>query len=608
LRFIQEKKMTTLSSGLLMAVLLVPGVWAEPLKIVNFDYEGGLTNWVTSGPGQIFGAGEVDGRSVAWMKVPDTVEPGWYNVYQDFDGEPGALYEARAIVRMPKVKNGIGAAIAFHAIDENDERINWTAGREALVRDEWFELTARARVPQNAHHMQVLFQLNGQGELYCDRIEVRKLADPITDAPTKVEIAVSSEVINESIDGFGFEDDGWLYNEENVKEGGLTEKDYALMRERIEWMEPDYVRMFAWYKIWNSSSDWKTFDFENDGMTSYCRTLDLYQKLGAKVNITGVEWNVDEWPEPAKLANAIASYAEFMIKEKGFTCIKQWTLTNEPNLSFAITSGDWDLYRAYHQAVAAEFEKRGLDIEIVGSDETGSLSWTDRCVQDEEYHKLTGAYSAHFYINDIDFDQAYLLIKDHTDLIKSAGTGQSFIIGEYGFLNERSVAPMANILTEEYPYAIQNHSFCIDALNAGADAVAYWCLNEVYYPGNRMTFGLWNYKDRGWGIRPVFHSHAAFTRFTDAGDTVYKCTTGAYDHFKAAATDNTIFWVNISDAPIEVSIAGFSVDKVQIMTEQNITSSDRDVGKRITGLGDSSFTAPPQSFGYILGKRDNQND
>ena len=338
-------------------------------------------------------------------------------------------------------------------------------------------------------------------------------------------------------------------------------------------------------------------------MTSYCRTLDLYQKLGAKVNITGVEWGFDEWPEPEKLANSIASYAEYMIKGKGFTCIKQWTLTNEPNLGFASSSGDWNLYRAYHQAVAAEFAKRGLDIEMVGSDETGCLAWTDRCVQDTEYHKLCEAYSAHFYLNDVDFDQAYLLIKDHTDLIRSKGTDPEFIIGEYGFLNERTKAPMANILAEEYPYAVQNHSFCIDALNAGADAVAYWCLQEVQYPGKRMSFGLWNYKDRDWGFRPVYHSHAAFTRFTNAGDTVYKTTTGAYDHFKAAATDHAIFWVNVSDAPIEVSVSGFATDQVQIMTEENVTPSDRDVGQRITGLGDSSFTAPPQSFGYIIGQR-----
>lgn len=576
---------------------------SAPVKLVNFDFDHGLKGWTVEGPPRIFGTGKMDGRSAAWIKIGEDVEPGWYNVIQTFEPESGALYEAIATLRVSNVRNGIGAAVVFQYFDAEGERLGWDAGREPLSRDEWFKLKVRGRAPKNAKTMQVLFQLNGHGEVYCDRIEVFKVASPAGPVPTKVEIAVSDEVINESIDGFGFEDDGWLYNAENKKEGGLTESDYAFLRDRIRWMQPDYVRMFAWYKIWNPSSDWKTFEFENDGMASYCRTLELYQQLGAKVNIAGVEWNIDEWPKPRQLANSIASYAEYMIKQKGFTCIKQWTLTNEPNLAFASTSGDWNLYKAYHKAVAAEFRRRGLDVEVVGSDETGCLSWTDRCVQDAEYHKLCGAYSAHFYLNDANVDQAYYLIKDHTDLIRSKGTNPEFTVGEYGFLNERTKAPMENILAEEYPYAVQNHSFCIDALNAGADAVSYWCLQEIQYPGKRMTFGLWNYKDRGWGIRPVYHSHAAFTRFTSAGDTVYKCTTGATDHFKAAATDHAIFWVNISDKPIDVAVSGFAADKVQIMTEQNITPSDREVGKRITGLGDSSFTAPPQSFGYILGQK-----
>ncbi|MEN8254491.1 MAG: hypothetical protein ABFR33_03370 [Verrucomicrobiota bacterium] len=575
----------------------------EPVRLVNFDFDEGLKGWTVEEPHQIFGAGEHAGRTAAWMKIGDDVSPDWHNVIQMFVPEPGALYEATATLRVANVRHGIGAAVVFQYFDAEGERIGWDASRESFHRDEWFNLKVRGRAPEKATSMQVLFQLNGRGEVYCDRIELFKVAPPVGPVPAKVEIAVSDKVVNDSIDGFGFEDDGWLYNKENAEKGGLDEKDYALMRERIEWMQPGYVRMFAWYGIWNPSRDWKTFDFENDGMTSYCRTLDLYQKLGAKVNIAGVEWNFEKWPRPEQLANSIASYVEHMVKEKGFTCIKQWTLTNEPNLHLASTGGNWNLYKAYHQAVAAEFKKRGLDIEVVGSDETGCLSWTDRCVQDDEYHKLCGAYSAHFYINDVSFDQAYLLIKDHTDLIRSKGSDLEFIVGEYGFLNERTKAPMENILAEEYPYAVQNHSFGIDALNAGADAIAYWCLHEVYYPGKRMTFGLWNYKDRGWGIRPVYHSHAAFTRFTSSGDTVYKCTTGAYDHFKAAATDNAIFWVNVSDAQIEVSVVGFAADKVQIMTEENITASDRDVGKRITGLADSVFTAPPQSFGYILGKR-----
>src|SRR5690606_21963372 len=119
--------------------------------------------------------------------------------------------------------------------------------------------------------------------------------------------------------------------EENTSRG-VTEADFALREARIKAMDPDWVRMFVWYPDWNPSGDGETFDWETDGMRSHCRTLDVYQRLGTAVTLTGVEWSVKTpWSRPEKRAHAIGALFEYLIRVRGYTCIQHWILTNEPN-------------------------------------------------------------------------------------------------------------------------------------------------------------------------------------------------------------------------------------------------------------------------------------
>lgn len=46
---------------------------------------------------------------------------------------------------------------------------------------------------------------------------------------------------------------------------------------------------------------------------------------------------------------------------------------------------------------------------------------------------------------------------------------------------------------------------CNDALNAGLVDGSIWNLKQMYYPETPkpQTWGLWNFKDNGWQIRPI---------------------------------------------------------------------------------------------------------
>jgi len=176
-------------------------------------------------------------------------------------------------------------------------------------------------------------------------------------------------------------------------------------------------------------------------------------------------------------------------------------------------------------------------------------------------------------------------------------------MNEFGFADERTIPPNINPIMDEYKYAIYTQMFSIDGLNSGVAGFSFWCLHEVYYihDTKRMHFGLWNYKDNDWKIRPVYHSVANFCRLTEPGDTVVRCESTNPNHVKAALVGNTLFWVNITEKAAEVTISGRSIENLCIMTEDTLIG-DRECGKTLESPKNNKFNTPPMSFGYVFVK------
>ena len=407
---------------------------------------------------------------------------------------------------------------------------------------------------------------------------------------------MTEEVACEQFKGFGAEDDGWFYNPENAAHG-VDEADASLREKRIAWMSPDYVRMFCWYKEWNPSSDWETFTFDSDHMLSRYRTLDLYQRLGTTVNLTGVEWGVEApYAEPEKVAKALGALFEQLIKVKGYMCVRQWTLTNEPNTNWTQRGDIFEKFVKIHQLVKAEFAARGLDVKVVGSDDTAGETWFRQCVEDPAYFETADVFASHRYFPFADRGLATRFYDERLGLLRGKTPLKPFVVGEFGFQDARA-GVVDNPLMEEYRYAIWTAAFTIEGLNAGVAGFSIWCLHEVYYPGNGfMNYGLWEFKDKDWRPRPVYHAWAPFSRFTEPGDRVRKCVSSHPDHVRGAVVNTTLFWVNQSETPAKVIIKGLSPKEVRIMTEATL-SGDREC-RAEHPVDHHRFTAPPMSFGY----------
>lgn len=577
---------------------------AENNRLVNPRFEAGLEGWRKETAQATIELTKMDGRTAVRIAVPEGAEPGPHGLYQEVAAVPGEVLVARGEVLRTKISSGAGAYIEIAYYGADGQRLAALPEDYAVTSGHWTTLHTPLHhmiaVPKDCAKVRLYLAFSGHGEAYFDNLMLVSLPRPAAPAPAPagpVTLNVTDQVVCPALFGFGAEDDGWFHLEKNIEEG-VTEEDNALREERIRWIKPEWIRTFIWIPEWCPSGDLETFDFDTAGMRSHYRSLDLYQKLGARVNLVDVEWKLEGiYDDPARVARAVGALFEHLIKVKGYTCIKYWTLTNEPDSNFSRQRAyRFDHFLKIHRLVKEEFKKRGLQIQIVGSDDADARAFYETCVADPEYFALTDIFCSHTYPR----STALFAVPEYFDSrlrpLEAKQPVKPFIVGELGFLGEHFTSH-DNPLMLTYPYAIWSSAFVIEGLNRGVAGFSIWTMNEVYYPGGgKMQFGLWDFKDKGWTPRPVYYAWANFCRLTRAGDAVRRCDSSSPERVIGAVVGKTLFWVNRSDQPAEVIVTGLKASEARIMQESTL-AGDRECGV-LAKLKEGRFTAPPQSFGY----------
>ena len=585
-----------------MMLLLIPALMltaAQGELLQNGAFEDGLDGWQTSYMASAVRADAVTegDRRAAHVTVPAGAPVGFPMLVQSIDAKPGVVFEAHVDAMGRQVRGGYGVYASVEFLDVAGKRLSFTMSDAALGENRWRPLTIRAVAPPETVKVRLCLVLHGTGEAYFDNASLIRAAD-LSAGPLEapVTLKVTTDVACGDFMGFGAEDDGWFYNPENAAHG-VGDDDVALREGRIRWMDPDWVRMFFWYKDWCPSGDWKTFTFDSPNMQSHYRTLDLYQEIGARVNVVGVEWSIPQpYADGAKAAKAIGALFDHLIRAKGYTCVREWTLTNEPNSAWLERGNTFDDFVQLHALVEEEFARRGLAVAILGSDDTNDLAWFTDCVQDEAYFATADFFGSHRYFPYADRVLAPFFFDDRLGLLAGKAPEKPFVVAEFGFQDARS-GTLENPLMEEYRYAVWTAAFIIEGLNRGVAGFSIWCLHEVYYPGGGfMNYGLWDFKNRGWRVRPAYHAFASFTRLTEAGDKVVRCESTSPRHVLGAKVGDVLFWVNRCDQPADVRIDGYEPEEICVMTEDSL-SGDRECGA-VVDIEENRFDAPPQSFGY----------
>lgn len=435
------------------------------------------------------------------------------------------------------------------------------------------------------------------------------------DTRETVTINVNPDItINDYFYGFGAETLPWLWTKEN-KERGVNEADIRLNLGRIKGMHLAITRIFVPWETWNPSADYKTFTWKSDEMQSLYKILDFYQETGTRVILVTVDWMKDSpWKDAEASAKAILRLLEYLVKEKGYSCIQFWTLTNEPELTYGwLKKASFENYIQVSRLVKKELEKRRLAVRIIVSDEVESLQWFKNSAQ--SLSGVSDVFSSHLYLYPEEINLIPGFFRERLSIIKEASMPNKrpapFFLSEFGFRGS-DFGARTNNLMEDYEYGLYVADLCVEALNSGVAAASLWCLHQICLideinpeGGKMMGIGLWAYKDRNWQPFPIFYLYRLFTKYIRPGSKVLEVNINGPDILKVACVEYkgrySLFIVNMNKKPKLFIVKGLPNGlrmKEYIYAESELPPDTKPEDKRDTGVEIKNYLEheiPPSS-------------
>lgn len=255
----------------------------------------------------------------------------------------------------------------------------------------------------------------------------------------------------------------------------------------------------------DKTNDTWTYNFTNKWMKStedvltYCQTHDIDVAFGAW-NVIGSFQNdiwgmMDEVTSDPRWAKITVDVLTYLIKNKGFSCIKYFVNSNEPNYTgFEGASKNYNNnFNVWKQGVLnvrRALDNAGLsNVKIVGGDATGETGITEYLYgisNDAELKNAVGDYGFHMYTPKMWIDQGTLLdkYKEHFNNIKNndskIGIDRKPHIWECGLIDGKTAADCQMLITE-FSYANAMADFTIESLVSGVNGIAYWDFDDAMH-------------------------------------------------------------------------------------------------------------------------------
>jgi hypothetical protein len=329
-----------------------------------------------------------------------------------------------------------------------------------------------------------------------------------------------SAVAVENFHGIGAEWDPQFWADFNLQMG-VTEGDWQTVINRIRWMRLPVVRMMMQLK-WVTRGD-GVFDWETPAMKSMYRHLDVCQQQNITIYLT--EWQrrfgskvLFGGVDSPRYAEAIGTCLDYLINVRGYTCIKYFILSNEPNLG----GGDWARWKTGVANVARVIADRKLPVQVVGTDESLGDDWHRRGV--DEMAGLFDVWEVHQYVSRESvrnglFEQTMRQLWDYPLARDPDVKRKFFMIGETGMLDGMHNANL-NDYIDTYDYGVFMADLAVQATRAGTGAITAWMLEESSHPD--FNWGLWKNKKGNFALKPWFYTWSLLVRNFLPGSTVYR--------------------------------------------------------------------------------------
>ena len=385
------------------------------------------------------------------------------------------------------------------------------------------------------------------------------LVSSCTDSDIRVEVPNLSTGVQ--LIGNGVELDPHFFSQNLTRNDGATEEDwYDIIVPRIKAMDIQRFRVMLqphWWEPYNDNDDPFVLDtakltLDSPEVNSVCKVLDVAQELGASVTLVlwgspisarsinpeigyigrhfladpdGTSW-VTLCADETEFAENFVTFVDWLINEKGYTCVREITPYNEPDGNIS----PLDRYYKVCEALDARLRREGLreQVKLNLSDNTDCRRWWLRgCAANLE--EEADLFNSHTYIFGYDDPNRKALNWERRNMKLAQKAGKKHFVGEFGSDLCRGASRQLDINWYERGVLIVRNA--INFLNAGAAGFSYWGLLDQYYGAwedyaQMQQLGLWRYKECAYepgdlaegiegdyAVRPQYYAYSLLTRF-----------------------------------------------------------------------------------------------
>ena len=429
------------------------------------------------------------------------------------------------------------------------------------------------------------------------------------------------------------------------KERGVTEEDLQLIKQRMDEMGLQSVRMMIlpeWFEPINDNNDPENIDFDSftwNSEEAKCTfdQLKICDDLGIEVTLTWwgattISWisypDCGDWVSAPnnlnEMAENIVTVLRYIKEELNYDCVKSLILQNEPSYSFKTSGGtlDFDYYVQYYKTVDQYLTASGFDhILLIGSDDAQNQDWYLRAY--DELKNVCDMFDSHIYAWSYNTPRLNKLISKFVSARTDYSTDKPFILGEFGDGSTQSAYVATS--TETYGRGLFIASMAVNSLSAGASGLSYWPLHDVYYYYNEtgydnyglMSMGLIGYKTDGeWSYRPTYYSWGLLCNYIPKNSEIYPvngnngnlidalCTKSPDGEWSLILVNRSKYehTVNISTNMFECEMNSYLFEESKLPDDgSQIVASD----KVIPLNGVYNINLPPFSFKLLNSKTTN---
>jgi len=445
----------------------------------------------------------------------------------------------------------------------------------------------------------------------------------------------TTEVVNSSFIGNGAQWGGYELLRDWTGSDDFTESDWQKLKLRIDYMRPPFLRIMVdgnWSYIRDNDYDHTKTTAALHRILEYCTENEItvmFGEWGHKYLNNDRKQVNDEWLGWA------ADYLDWLVTEKGYTCIKYFNMVNEPNGDWSSTNGSYTLWRELMTKFHAELEERDLNtkVKMVGPDvavwDAGLVSWISNTAK--HMGDFVELYDIHTYPEQsfVRGDQYKKMLDEYKSVVPE---GKQIVMGEIGFKyyrddidlkeeNESRIAndPYAstdcNMFVYDAFYGVDMSDALVQCMMAGYGGSLIWDMDDAMYnlPDYNAGEGYDAKKLKRWGfwnilgeeisgnstdedIRPYFYPVSLLCRYFPPGSEIYSVDLPNKKGLRAVAAQKdgyyTIVLVNSNYVTYENLL--LMADSMPVLTKVNTYKYLSKSGAEFTGKTDENGFPKPE--------------